>query len=156
VTTRRETAIAAVFARLQGLATAAGPSVTRSEVLPEHCPAGGLVNLREGEPELIDETLGVVTLHFSEELQFELIVAGADGPARAAALDTLATALAAALDLDPDAGGDPTMGGAMDHARLMPLRSVEDLPVAGAAALKAAILPLGIDYVTGPNPMEDV
>jgi hypothetical protein len=153
MTTRRETAIAAVFARAT---TLAGPSVTRSEVLPEHCPAGGLVNLREGEPELIDETLGVVTLHFSEELQFELIVAGADGPARAAALDALATALAAALDLDPDAGGDPTMGGALDHVRLKPLRSVDDLPVAGAEALKAAILPLEIDYVTGANPMEDI
>lgn len=153
MTSRRETAIAAVHARLLSMT---GPRVTRNEALPDTIPAGGLVNLADGEPVEVDETLGIVTRHFAERLDIELIVRAADGPARAAALDALAAATAGALDINPAAGGDPTLGGAMDHARLMPPEAAADLAVPGDEGVKAAILPLEIDYVTGANPMEAV
>lgn len=153
MTTRRETAYAALFARLE---TLVGPLVTRAEVLPDEIPAGGLVNLREGEAQLVDETNGVVTRHWSEQAQIELIVQKHGGEARATLMDDLAAAVAVALNIDPDAGGDVTLGGAVDYAQAHALEQVDDLPIAGAEAVKAAILPVEIDYTTGRNPMEAV
>lgn len=153
MTTRRETAVAALFARLS---TLTGPLVTRAEVLPDEIPAGGLVNLREGEPQLVDETNGVVTRHWRERALIELVVQKHGGPARATLMDDLAAAVVAALDLDPDAGGDVTLGGAVDYAQAHQLERVDDLAIAGAEAVKAAILPVEIDYTTGRNPMEAV
>ena len=146
----RETILAAVYARLQ---TLSGPTVTRAEVLPEVIPAGGLVNLREGEPELEGETLGVVAKFWSETLEIELVVEGADGPTRAAALDTLAASVATALDVDPFTGGDPTLGGLAEWAELQPLQRVDDVAVGGATPMRAAILPLDVHYTTGANPV---
>jgi len=146
----RENIMAEVHRRLE---TLSGPKVTRAEVLPEAIPEAGLVNLREGEPELEGETLGVVSRLWVETLEMELVIAGADGPARAAALDALAASVAQALDVDPATGGDPTLGGLADHADLQPLRSVDDVAVAGATPLRAAVLPLEVHYATGANPV---
>lgn len=156
MTDRRETAIAQVKTLLDTLATAAGPTVTRAEVLPDEIPAGGLVNLAEGEPEEVEETLGIVTRHWAERLEIELLVQASTGEARATALAALAAQVATALDIDPDAGGDPTLGGVVDYARLGQLAGVDDLRIPGAEGIKAAVLPLDLDYTTGRNPMEAI
>ena len=52
--TTRETILQALLAALQ---TVPGATVLRDEVLPERLPAGGLVNLRDGDPGTPEVTL---------------------------------------------------------------------------------------------------
>lgn len=138
-------ALAALVAA--ALAGVAGAKPLRGGVLPETIPAGGLINLVEGEPVEIAELIGGAR-EFMLELDVELAVAEADDAARALALDVLAQAAAAAVL------GSAGLASAADHRRVHPLRDRQDIAQPGAAALRVATLPVEIHYTTSQNPME--
>ena len=133
----RETALAALQARLQPLAAL----TLRDEVLPERIPAAGLIILRDGEPGEPEVTLSPLRYHYQHRAEIEAVVQGAD---RDAAFDTLITTIGAALV------ADQTLGGLCDWVEPEAPSSV-DLPIEGAAALKAAVITVVLHYTTtGP------
>ncbi|MEE4317086.1 MAG: hypothetical protein V2I74_08910, partial [Erythrobacter sp.] len=110
----RETILAALHARLSALPTTA----LRGEVLPERVAAEGLL------------TLSPLAYHYRQRAEIEAVVQGAD---RDAAFDALCASIGAAL------AADRTLGGLCDWVEAEAPRPV-DLPVEGAASLKAATI----------------
>lgn len=136
--TTRETALAALHARLEPLAAL----TLRDEVLPERIPAAGLIILRDGEPGEAEVTLSPLRYHYQHRAELEVVVQAGTG--RASALDDLITGIGAALE------ADRTLGGLCDWVEPEAPASV-DLPVEGAAALKAAVITVVLHYTTtGP------
>ena len=132
--TTRETVLAALQARLQPLAAL----VLRDEVLPERIPPAGLIILRDGQPGEPDATLSPLRYHYQHRTEIEAVVQGA---ARDAAFDTLCASIGAAV------ASDRTLGGLCDWVEAEAPRPV-DLPVEGAASLKAAVVPVVLHYST--------
>ncbi len=130
----RETILVALHARL----TALPATALRGEVLPERVPAGGLLILRDGEPGEPDVTLSPLRYHYQQRAEIEAVVQGA---ARDAAFDTLTSSVGAALT------ADRTLGGLCDWIEAEAPQPV-DLPVEGAASLKAAVIPVVVHYAT--------
>jgi hypothetical protein len=136
--TTRESVLAALHARLLPLAAL----VLRDEVLPERIPAAGLIILRDGEPGEPEVTLSPMRYHFQHRAELEVVVQ--TGTGRASDFDTLITAIGQVLE------ADRTLGGLCDWVEPEAPASV-DLPVEGAAALKAAVITLNLHYTTtGP------
>ncbi len=126
---RRETVLAALHALLQ---TQDAP-VLRGEVLPERVPPAGLLILRDGDPGEPAVTLSPLRYHYQHRAEIEAVVQAAAG--RDAAFDGLATGVGTVLS------GDRTLGGLCDWVEADAPRPV-DLPIDGAAALKAAVIPI--------------
>ena len=155
--TTRETVLAALHARLQPLAAL----TLRDEVLPERIPAAGLIILRDGQPgepevtlsplryhyqhraELEAEvTLSPLRYHYQHRAELEVVVQA--GTSRASAFDDLIVAIGTALE------AERTLGGLCDWVEPEAPATV-DLPVEGAAALKAALITVVLHYTTtGP------
>ncbi len=136
--TTREAVLAALHARLQPLAAL----VLRDGVLPERIPATGLIILRDGQPGEPDVTLSPLRYHYQHRAELEVVVQAPNG--RASAFDTLIAAIGTALD------ADRTLGGLCDWVEPEAPASV-DLPIEGAAALKAAVITVVLHYTTtGP------
>ena len=136
--TTRETVLAALHARLQPLAA----RTLRDEVLPERIPAAGLIILRDGQPGEPEVTLSPLRYHYQHRAELEVVVHAGSG--RASAFDDLITAIGAALE------ADRTLGGLCDWVEPEAPASV-DLPVEGAASLKAALITVVLHYTTtGP------
>lgn len=136
--TTRETVLAALHARLQPLAAL----TLRDEVLPERIPAAGLIILRDGQPGEPEVTLSPLRYHYQHRAELEVVVQAATH--RASAFDDLIAAVGAALETDR------TLGGLCDWVEPEAPASV-DLPVEGAAALKATVITLNLHYTTtGP------
>ncbi|HKK29375.1 MAG TPA: acyl-CoA transferase [Alphaproteobacteria bacterium] len=134
--TVRETILAALHARLSLPAT-----TLRGEVLPERVPAEGLLILRDGEPGEPEVTLSPLTYHYQHRAEIEAVVQGAN---RDAAFDDLCASVGSLL------ATDRTLGGVCDWAEAEAPQPV-DLPVDGAASLKAAVIPVILHYTTaGP------
>ena len=132
--TYRETILATLHARLSTLPAAA----LRGEVLPERVPAAGLMILRDGEPGEPEVTLSPLRYHYQHRAEIEAVVQGADRDATFAALcASIGSAIA----------GDRTLGGRCDWVEAEAPRPV-DLPVEGAASLKAAVIPVILHYST--------
>jgi len=132
--TSRETMLTALHILLQsGSATA-----LRGEVLPERVPADGLLILRDGEPGEPEVTLSPLRYHYQHRAEIEAVVQGA---ARDATFDTLTASIGAAL------AADRTLGGLCDWVEAEAPRPV-DLPIEGAASLKAAVIPVVVHYST--------
>ena len=136
--TPRETILQALHSLLQ---TQAAP-VLRGEVLPERVPAAGLLILRDGDPGEPEVTLSPLTYHYQHRAEIEAVVQGAD---RDAAFDTLAAGVGTAL------AADRTLGGLCDWVEAEAPRPI-DLPVEGAATLKAAVIPVALHY-TSADPL---
>jgi hypothetical protein len=134
VSTVRETILVALHARLSALPTTA----LRGEVLPERVPTGGLLILRDGEPGEPEVTLSPLAYHYQHRAEIEGVVGGAD---RDAAFDMLCASIGVAL------AADRTLGGLCDWVEAEAPRPV-DLPVDGAASLKAAVIPVVLHYST--------
>lgn len=130
--TTRELVLAALHARLLALPA----TVLRGEVLPERVPAAGLLILRDGEPGEPEVTLSPLRHHYQHRAEIEAVVQGA---ARDAAFDTLCASVGAAI------AADRTLGGLCDWVEAEAPRPV-DLPVEGAAGLKAAVIPVVLHY----------
>ncbi|CAM3930167.1 hypothetical protein [Paracoccus yeei] len=136
--TTRELVLAALHARLQPLAAL----TLRDEVLPERIPAAGLIILRDGQPGEPEVTLSPLRCHYQHRAELEIVVQAGTG--RASAFDDLIAAIGAALE------ADRTLGGLCDWVEPEAPASV-DLPIEGAAALKAAVITIVLHYTTtGP------
>ena len=136
--TTRETVLSALHARLQPLTAL----TLRDEVLPERIPAAGLIILRDGQPGEPEVTLSPLRYHYQHRAELEVVVQAGRG--RAGAFDDLIAAIGAALE------ADRTLGGLCDWVEPEAPAAV-DLPVEGAAALKAAVIAVVLHYTTtGP------
>ncbi len=136
--TTRETILAALLARLQQL----DALILRDEVLPERIPTAGLIILRDGQPGEPELTLSPLRYHYQHRAELEVVVQAGTG--RASAFDTLIAAIGATLEMDR------TLGGLCDWVEPEAPASV-DLPIEGAAALKAAVITVVLHYTTtGP------
>lgn len=132
--TSRETILTTLHARLSTLPATA----LRGDVLPEGVPPGGLLILRDGEPGEPEVTLSPLQYHYQHRAEIEAVVQGTD---REAAFDTLCASIGAAI------AADRTLGGLCDWIEAEAPRPV-DLPVEGAASLKAAVIPVILHYTT--------
>ena len=138
MTTTRETVLAALLARLSPLAALS----LRDEVLPERIPAAGLIIMRDGQPGEPEVTLSPLRYHYQHRAELEVVVKAGTG--RASAFDTLIAAIGTALE------ADRTLGGLCDWIEPEAPASI-DLPIEGAAALKAAVITVVLHYTTtGP------
>jgi hypothetical protein len=99
-----------------------------------------LSNLSEpGEPEV---TLSPLRYHYQHRAELEIVVQS--GTDRSTAFDTLIAAIGTALE------ADRTLGGLCDWVEPEAPAPV-DLPVEGAASLKAAVITVVLHYTTtGP------
>jgi len=136
--TTRETILTALHIRLQPLAAL----TLRDDVLPERIPAAGMIILRDGQPGEPEVTLSPLRYHYQHRAELEVVVQVGTG--RASAFDTLIAAIGMALETDR------TLGGLCDWVEPEAPASV-DLPIEGAASLKAAIITVVLHYTTtGP------
>lgn len=136
--TTRETIFTALHARLVPLTAL----VLRDEVLPERIPTAGLIILRDGQPGEPEVTLSPLRYHYQHRAELEIVVQAGTG--RASAFDTLIAAIGTAVE------ADRTLGGLCDWVEPEAPASV-DLPIEGAAALKAAVITVVLHYTTtGP------
>lgn len=136
--TTRETILTALHARFAALSA----TVLRNEILPERIPSSGLIILRDGQPGEPEVTLSPLHYHYQHRAELEVVVQAGSG--RASAFDDLITAIGAALE------ADRTLGGLCDWLEPEAPASV-DLPVEGAATLKAAVIAVVLHYTTtGP------
>ena len=140
--TPRETILQALLAALQSVPNA---TILRGATLPERIPTGGLLILRDGDPGTPDVTLSPLQYHFEHRAEVEVIVQGKTPADRDAAFDFLLAKLATAIT------ADRTLGGLCDWVEAEAPQPV-DLPVEGAEALKAAIVPINLTYTTD-NPL---
>ena len=132
--TPRETILTALHARLSALSATA----LRGEVLPERVPTDGLLILRDGEPGAPEVTLSPLAYHYQHRAEIEAVVQGTD---RDATFDTLCASVGTAI------AADRTLGGFCDWIEAEAPKPV-DLPVEGAASLKAAVIPVVLHYTT--------
>jgi len=136
--TPRETILQALLVALE---TVPGATVLRGAILPERIPSGGLLILRDGDPGTPEVTLSPLQYHYEHRAEIEVIVQSKTPAARATAFDTLVQAISIALTVDR------TLGGLCDWVEAQAPQPV-DLPVEGAEALKAAIVPVILTYTT--------
>ena len=133
--TQRETILSALADLLR---TIPNVPVLRGEVLPERIPPAGLMILRDGEPGEPEVTLSPLTYHYQHRAEIEAVVQGAH---RDATFDALCASIGAVL------AADRTLGGICDWVEAEAPQPV-DLPVEGAASLKAAVIPVILYYST--------
>ena len=113
--------------------------VLRSEVLPERIPPSGLIILRDGNPGEPGVTLSPLMYHYQHRAELEVIVQTSED--RDARFDRLIGRIGAAI------AADRTLRGRCDWVEAEAPEPV-DLPVEGAASLKAAIIPVVLHYAT--------
>ena len=113
--------------------------VLRGEVLPERIPPSGLMILRDGDPGEPGVTLSPLMYHYQHRAELEVIVQ--TGEDRDARFDRLIGRIGAAIS------ADRTLRGLCDWVEAEAPEPV-DLPVEGAATLKAAVVPIILHYAT--------
>ena len=136
---KREAILAALHARLQTLAA----PVLRGDVLPERIPVSGLIILRDGKPGDPEVTLSPLTYFYEHRAELEVVIQAGNG--RDALFDALTASIGAALAVDR------TLGGLCDWVEAEAPEPV-DLPIEGAASLKAAVITVVLHYAT-PDPL---
>ena len=132
---KRETILVALHTRLQTLAA----PVLRGDVLPERIPATGLIILRDGKPGDPEVTLSPLTYFYEHRAELEVVIQAGTG--RDSLFDALTSDIGAAL------ATDRTLGGLCDWVGAKAPEPV-DLPIEGAAALKAAVITIVLHYAT--------
>jgi hypothetical protein len=148
MTSMRETAISALLDVLQAaiLFLAPTPTVLRNETVPQRLPPGGVLVLQDGETEEATAMLSPLAYAIRHRAELEITVGGADEAERTEQLDALLGAVAAALV------ADRTLGGAVEWSEPGP-PLIEPVPVEGAAALKAALLPITLWFTAPDTPL---
>ena len=136
MSTPRETILTALA---DLLSTIPHVPVLRGEVLPERIPPAGLMILRDGSPGEPGVTLSPLTYHFQHRSELEVIVQSATD--RDAVFDALLAQIGAVI------AADRTLRGLCDWVEPEAAEPV-DLPVEGAASLKAGIVPIILHYAT--------
>lgn len=135
----RETVLAALHARLQALAV----PVLRGEVLPERISATGLIILRDGRPGEPEVSLSPLTYFYEHRAELEVLIQAGTG--RDAQFDALTASIGTTL------ADDRTLGGLCDWVEAEAPEPV-DLPIDGAASLKAAVIIVVLHYAS-PDPL---
>ena len=131
----REQILATLLARLEAVPDA---MVKREAPLPETVPAGGLIILRDGDPGDPEVLLSPLSYLWEHQTEVEVIIQrGASD--ESAALDTLLTAVGAAL------AGDRSLGGLAEWLDWGAPKT-SGLAIEGAAALRGATVPVTIHY----------
>lgn len=133
--TQRETILTALADLLR---TVPHVPVLRGEVLPERVPAVGMMILRDGEPGEPGVTLSPLRYHCQHRAEIEAVV---QGESRNTSFDALCASIGAVIS------ADRTLGGRCDWVEAEAPRPV-DLPIEGAASLKAAVIPIILHYST--------
>lgn len=133
--TSRETILPALANLLR---TVPHVPVLRGEVLPERVPAAGLMILRDGDPGEPGVTLSPLRYHYQHRAEIEAVVQSPDRDATFAAL---------CASIGVVIAGDRTLGGRCDWIEAEAPRPV-DLPIEGAASLKAAVISVVLHYTT--------
>ncbi|TCH97582.1 hypothetical protein EJV46_15780 [Roseococcus sp. SYP-B2431] len=145
---RREIAIAALHSRLVTSLAARNPApiVLRGETIPQRIPAGGLVVVRDGEA--VEETpiLSPLAWQIEHRAEVEITVAGATPAARNALLDALLIDVAAAIT------ASRTLAGAVEWSQPGGA-SFEDVEFEGAAAARAAAVPITLWFTVAGSPL---
>ena len=136
---KRETILTALHARLQTLAA----PVLRGDVLPDRIPTTGLIILRDGKPGEPEVTLSPLTYFYEHRAELEVVIQAGTG--RDAQFDALTASIGAVLAVDR------TLGGLCDWVEAEAPEPV-DLPIEGAAALKAAVIIVVLHYAS-PDPL---
>lgn len=113
--------------------------VLRGEVLPERIPPSGLMILRDGNPGEPGVTLSPLMYHYQHRAELEVIVQSTT--ARDTFFDNIAAQISAVIS------ADRTLRGLCDWVEAEAPEPV-DLPVDGAAAIKAGIVPIILHYAT--------
>ncbi len=144
----RETAIAALHSRLVTSLAARNPApiVLRGETIPQRIPVGGLVVIRDGET--VEETpiLSPLAWQIEHRAEVEVTVSGATPAARNTLLDTLLVDIAAAIT------ANRSLGGAVEWAQ-PGSASFEDVEFEGAAAARAAAIPVTLWFTVAGSPL---
>ena len=144
----RETAIAALTSRLTTSLAVRNPApvVLRGETIPQRIPAGGLVVVRDGEA--VEETpiLSPLAWQIEHRAEVEVTVAGATPAARNTLLDALLVDIAAAI------AASRTLGGAVEWAQ-PGSAALEDVEFEGAAAARAAAIPITLWFTVASSPL---
>lgn len=144
MTSKRETVLSALHTLVRTALASSTVTVERGDALPEAIPAGGLVIIRDGKPGEPEYTLSPLIYHYQHAAEIEVFVQSA-GSDRDSLFDAVASRLGAALV------ADRTLGGLCDWAEAE-APEPSDLPVAGGAAIKAAVIPVILHYST-PDPL---
>lgn len=134
----REAALKALLSLLQGIS---GPVVKRNEPEAQGIPGGGLVMLRDGDPGEPEELLSPLAYSWNHRAEVVVQVQAGAASARDAALDAMLVAIGAAL------AADPTLGGVVEMAT-PGAPELLDEPVEGGAAVKAALVPVFLEYLS--------
>jgi len=134
--TKRETILTALA---DLLSTIPHVPVLRGDVLPERIPPAGLMILRDGNPGEPGVTLSPLMYHYQHRAELEVIVQSTTD--RDAVFDALSAQIGAVI------AADRTLRGLCDWIELEAAEPV-DLPVEGAAPLKAGIIPIILHYAT--------
>ena len=113
--------------------------VLRGEVLPERIQPPGLMILRDGNPGEPGVTLSPLTDHYQHRAELEVIVQSST--ARDKFFDGIAAQISAVIS------ADRTLRGLCDWVEAEAPEPV-DLPIEGAAAIKAAVIPIILHYAT--------
>ena len=113
--------------------------VLRGGVLPERIPPAGLMIMRDGNPGEPGVTLSPLMYHYQHRAELEVIVQ--TGEERDARFDRLIGRIGAAI------AADRTLRGRCDWVEAEAPEPV-DLPVEGAASLKATVVPVILHYAT--------
>jgi hypothetical protein len=144
----RETAITALHSRLVASLAARNPApvVLRGETIPQRLPPGGLVVVRDGET--VEETpiLSPLAWQIEHRAEVEITVAGATPAARNTLLDALVMDIAAGIT------ANRTLGGAVEWAQ-PGSASFEDVTFEGAAAARAATIPVTLWFTVAGSPL---
>ena len=144
----RETAIAVLHGRLAAALASRNPAplVLRGETVPQRLPPGGLVVIRDGET--VEETAILSPLAWAIEhrAEVEVTVCGATPTIRTALLDALLVDIAAAIT------ADRTIGDAVEWAQ-PGAPEFEDVEVEGAAAARAASVPVALFFTVAGSPL---
>jgi len=146
--TMRETAIAALTSRLTTSLAVRSPApvVLRGEAVPQRIPAAGLVVVRDGETVGETPILSPLAWQIEHRAEVEVTVAGATPAARNTLLDGLLMDIAAAIV------ANRTLGGAVEWAQ-PGSANFEDVEFEGAAAARAAAIPVTLWFTVAGSPL---
>lgn len=133
--TKRE----AVLQALHTVMFSLEPMTVRGGALPERISAKGLFILRDGEPGDPQVTMSPLAYHYEHKAEIEAIIQVGDH------LDTNFDLMTA--DLGKALQADRTLGGQCDWVEAHAPQLV-DLPIEGASAFKAALIPVHLHYTT--------